>query len=263
MVIDCHGHYTTAPKELQVFRDAQIAALKDPSVAIPAGAIKVSDDQLRESVQPQLKFQSDRGTDVTIFSPRASAMAHHIGDARTSLDWSRHCNDLIHRVCELFPQNFNFNLAAATPGDHVSLLYTVWWQLHRNSNSSNGLSFTTLLQDSWLFKDRYLLIAGTAATLLGLFAGRRNKRLRTPLLACALMATGYGFYLTRSALLDFYIASGATSRDFWQTAPADVLKAKIADLTELSDADAVEADFIDLGEARAFEVVTGEGECAS
>ena len=106
MVIDCHGHYTTAPKELQVFRDAQIAALKDPSVAVPGGPIKVSDDQLRESVQPQLKFQSDRGTDVTIFSPRASAMAHHIGDARTSLDWSRHCNDLIHRVCGLFPENF-------------------------------------------------------------------------------------------------------------------------------------------------------------
>ena len=31
MVIDCHGHYTTAPKELQTFRDAQIAGLKDPS----------------------------------------------------------------------------------------------------------------------------------------------------------------------------------------------------------------------------------------
>jgi 4-oxalmesaconate hydratase len=57
-------------------------------------------------VQPQLNFQNDRGTDVTIFSPRASAMAHHIGDAETSLDWSRHCNDLIHRVCTLFPKNF-------------------------------------------------------------------------------------------------------------------------------------------------------------
>ena len=30
---------------------------------------------------------------------------------------------------ELFPQNFNFSLAAAARGDHVSLLYTVWWQL--------------------------------------------------------------------------------------------------------------------------------------
>ena len=28
MIIDCHGHYTTAPGELQKFRDAQIAGLK-------------------------------------------------------------------------------------------------------------------------------------------------------------------------------------------------------------------------------------------
>jgi 4-oxalmesaconate hydratase len=104
MVIDCHGHYTTAPKQLQTFREAQIAALKDSKVAIPS--IAISDDQLRESVKPQLTFQSDRGTDVTIFSPRASAMAHHIGDANTSLEWSRRCNDLIHRVCTLFPDNF-------------------------------------------------------------------------------------------------------------------------------------------------------------
>ncbi|WP_432837029.1 ArnT family glycosyltransferase [Dactylosporangium sp. CA-092794] len=107
---------------------------------------------------------------------------------------------------ELFPESFNFSLATNTPGDHVSLLYTVWWQLHRNSNSSNGLSFTYLLHASWLFKDRYLLIGGAAATVLALISGRRNKRLRTPMLACALMALGYAFYLSRSALLDFYIA---------------------------------------------------------
>ena len=106
MVIDCHGHYTTAPKELQTFRDAQIAALKDPAKAPGSGPLAISDDQLRESVQPQLTFQTDRGTDLTIFSPRASAMAHHIGDAATSLAWTRHCNDLIHRVCTLFPKNF-------------------------------------------------------------------------------------------------------------------------------------------------------------
>ena len=105
MVIDCHGHYTTAPKELQAFRDMQIAALKDAS-APAASLAAITDDQLRESVQPQLKFQNDRGTDVTIFSPRASAMAHHIGGAETSLAWTRACNDLIHRVCTLFPKNF-------------------------------------------------------------------------------------------------------------------------------------------------------------
>jgi 4-oxalmesaconate hydratase len=106
MIIDCHGHYTTAPKQLQAYRDGQIAALKTNSQAADRGTITVSDDELRESVQPQLKFQKDRGTDLTIFSPRASAMAHHIGDATTSLHWSQHCNDFIYRVCGLFPDKF-------------------------------------------------------------------------------------------------------------------------------------------------------------
>jgi len=107
MIIDCHGHYTTAPKALQDYRDAQIAALKDPAQPPYDGRIEISDDQIRESLEgAQLKLQRERGTDVTIFSPRASAMAHHIGDATTSLNWSRHCNDLIHRACTLYPDNF-------------------------------------------------------------------------------------------------------------------------------------------------------------
>jgi 4-oxalmesaconate hydratase len=107
MIIDCHGHYTTAPPELQKYRDSQIAGLKDPAGRPAAANLKISDDQIRESLEgAQLKFQRERGTDITIFSPRASAMAHHIGDETTSLNWSRACNDLIHRVCSLYPGNF-------------------------------------------------------------------------------------------------------------------------------------------------------------
>ena len=101
MVIDCHGHYTTAPKELPAFREAQLAS-RGASPAVP----RFSDDQLRESVKPQLAFQAARGTDVTIFSPRASGMAHHVGDATANLKWAQLCNDLIHRVCTLFPTQF-------------------------------------------------------------------------------------------------------------------------------------------------------------
>ncbi|HET9131680.1 MAG TPA: amidohydrolase family protein [Terriglobia bacterium] len=107
MIIDCHGHYTTAPKELQTYRDDQIAALNDKTKVPSKGKINISDDQIRESLEgAQLKLQRERGTDVTIFSPRASAMAHHIGDATTSRNWTEHCNDLIHRVCNLYPKNF-------------------------------------------------------------------------------------------------------------------------------------------------------------
>jgi 4-oxalmesaconate hydratase len=107
MIIDCHGHYTTAPKELLAYRDEQIAALKNPSQAQSKGALKITDDQIRESLEgAQLKFQRERGSDVTIFSPRAAGMGHHIGNESTSRNWTEHCNDLIHRVCELYPENF-------------------------------------------------------------------------------------------------------------------------------------------------------------
>jgi 4-oxalmesaconate hydratase len=104
-VIDCHGHYTTEPSGLGEYRKAQIAALSDPTKSPPPASLKISDDQLRDSVQIQLRLQRERGTDVTIFSPRAAGMSHHIGTAVTSRDWTLVCNELIHRICGLFPQN--------------------------------------------------------------------------------------------------------------------------------------------------------------
>jgi len=106
MIIDCHGHYTTAPEPHQDFRKQQLAHFENPSMPTPQAA-RISDDALRESIENnQLKLQRERGADLTIFSPRASAMAHHLGDSQVSQEWSRHCNDLIARVCELYPDNF-------------------------------------------------------------------------------------------------------------------------------------------------------------
>ncbi len=88
MIIDCHGHYTTAPKPLQTWRDAQIAGLKDPSIAPSKGTIKVSDDEIRESLESaQLKFQRERGTDVTILLPQSpgSAPSNCIGELERSV----------------------------------------------------------------------------------------------------------------------------------------------------------------------------------
>ena len=108
MIIDCHGHYTTAPPALGEYRERQKAELaKDPDHVFSKGSIDISDDELRASVEgAQLKLQRERGTDVTIFSPRASWMGHHIGNASTSQAWTEHCNDLIYRLTQLYPQNF-------------------------------------------------------------------------------------------------------------------------------------------------------------
>jgi 4-oxalmesaconate hydratase len=106
MIIDCHGHYTTEPPAFMAFRNAQIAYFNNPVGAPPVMAA-ISDDEIRESIQQnQLKALRDRGADMTIFSPRASGMGHHIGDEAMSQSWTRQSNDMIHRVTQLFPDNF-------------------------------------------------------------------------------------------------------------------------------------------------------------
>jgi 4-oxalmesaconate hydratase len=107
MIIDCHGHYTTNPKELDDYRQLQVAACGcgSPGHLFPRPVI--GDDQLRESVEgAQLRIQRERGTDLTIFSPRAVGMGHHIGDEKTSFEWSQVCNDLIYRIVQMYPKNF-------------------------------------------------------------------------------------------------------------------------------------------------------------
>jgi len=106
MIIDCHGHYTTAPAAHQRFRDAQIARLRDPGAPLPLPE-RISDDEIRESIENnQLKVQRLRGSDLTLFSPRAAGMGHHIGDESVSSAWTRANNDLVHRVVNLYPDSF-------------------------------------------------------------------------------------------------------------------------------------------------------------
>lgn len=106
MIIDCHGHYTVAPEPHRQFREAQLKWLDNPSLPDPVPTA-ISDDQIRETIEPnQLRLQQERGIDLALFSPRASAMAHHLGDERTAIPWARQCNDLNKRVVDLYPDNF-------------------------------------------------------------------------------------------------------------------------------------------------------------
>lgn len=100
LIIDCHGHYTTAPAELQKYRQAQLEGASPP---LP----RISDEAIRTSIETQqLRLQRERGGDLTLFSPRASAMGHHLGSEQISIAWSQVNNDLIARVVELYPDNF-------------------------------------------------------------------------------------------------------------------------------------------------------------
>jgi len=104
---------------------------------------------------------------------------------------------------ELFPTGLNFD-RHNPPADHVSLLYSIWWQLNRTSPKG---AFLEMMQGSWLPKDPVLLIAGSVAVLAVLWLWFRNRAHRPGYLVAALLVLGYAFYLVRgSQLLDFYVA---------------------------------------------------------
>ena len=101
MIIDCHGHYTTVPEAHRRYREAQLNGVAEPPPA------EISDDEIRATIEAnQLRLLRERGGDLMIFSPQASAMEHHVPDPATARAWARACNDLVFRVTELFPDHF-------------------------------------------------------------------------------------------------------------------------------------------------------------
>jgi 4-oxalmesaconate hydratase len=120
VIIDCHGHYTTAPASHTAWRTQQLEALA--AGVRPEPYRLPSDDEIRVSLQEhQLRFARQRGIDRTIFSPRASAMGHHRGDLAASQAWAEADNDLIARVVELFPDDFSaVGQLPQTPGESLA-----------------------------------------------------------------------------------------------------------------------------------------------
>ncbi|RYD93250.1 MAG: amidohydrolase, partial [Sphingomonadales bacterium] len=87
------------------WREAQKAAFKAGETPPPYPAI--SDDEIRETLEAnQIRLLKERGADMTIFSPRASAMAPHVGDESVSKAWAVANNDLIKRCADLYPEIF-------------------------------------------------------------------------------------------------------------------------------------------------------------
>ncbi len=81
MIIDCHGHYTTSPPR----STRPGGPRRSPAVAagapVPPRPV-ITDDMIRASIEGgQLRIQRERGTDLTIFSPRAAGMGHHLSTA--------------------------------------------------------------------------------------------------------------------------------------------------------------------------------------
>lgn len=106
LVIDCHGHFTTEPAHFRAFRDARIAHLRGRGPA-PDRYEGVPDEELHDIIAGnQRALQWERGTDMTLISPRASGMGHHHRDQEVANTWAALSNDTIARICALFPSNF-------------------------------------------------------------------------------------------------------------------------------------------------------------
>jgi len=104
---------------------------------------------------------------------------------------------------ELLPSGLDFSLAHP-PAGHSSLLYEMWYQLHRNQGTL--FSHGSFLYVMWLPKDGFLIVAGTAAMLIALLLGWRERRRDPGLLIAGTLAFEIAFYLARgSVLLDFYV----------------------------------------------------------
>jgi 4-amino-4-deoxy-L-arabinose transferase-like glycosyltransferase len=106
---------------------------------------------------------------------------------------------------ELLPPHDDFNLAH-TPQGHVSLLYEMWYQIHRNQGTLFSHGEEGFLYSMWLPKDPFLLEAGTAAMAICIFMGWSERRLNPAFLVAGSLAFEIAFYLARgSVILDFYV----------------------------------------------------------
>lgn len=122
MIIDSHGHYTTAPVQLDRFRAAQLARLADPTAPV-AELAPIGDDELRASVEDnQLRIMRERGGEFMLLAPKASAMGHHLPDPEAARNWAEASNDLVARVVDLYPGSFAgvAQLPQVPPEDELS-----------------------------------------------------------------------------------------------------------------------------------------------
>jgi len=148
MVIDCHGHYTSEPTALLEYRKQQVAALNDPSKA--PGPLRISDDEIRGKIGAGATEVS-AGTRDGYRDFFAARLRH--GPSRRQRSHQRGlsqiCNDMIHRVCNLYPR---ISSGCQLPQSPACLRATVFQRLERcvmNLDSlaeSESRSFRRLLE---------------------------------------------------------------------------------------------------------------------
>jgi 4-amino-4-deoxy-L-arabinose transferase-like glycosyltransferase len=104
---------------------------------------------------------------------------------------------------ELLPARLSFDLSHPPQG-HVSLLYEMWYQIHRNQTALFVRG--SYLYTMWEPKDGVLLAFGTVAMAASLYLGWQERKQDPALLVAGTLALEIAFYLARgSVILDFYV----------------------------------------------------------
>ena len=103
LIIDIHGHYTSAPPEIGNIRASQLTEMNRPV----RHELNIPDEQIAATLQKNLEVMDERGISHVLLSPTASKMGHHFGNEKISMCWTQLSNDLTARVCRLYPERFS------------------------------------------------------------------------------------------------------------------------------------------------------------
>src|ERR1017187_1291716 len=102
MIIDVHGHMS-APEKLWAYKATLLAARGSHG----RGGMRVSDDQLRESMQDKgpfvdghLQLLTKHKTDLQLVSPRPFQLMHSEKPGKIVHWFSEECNNIIHRQAQ-------------------------------------------------------------------------------------------------------------------------------------------------------------------
>ncbi len=100
MIIDSHAHIVMPPQSFR-FMAELVGGRANPSVPP-----KITDDVVRKSAEELITIMDSVGTDMQFISPRPYLQMHSVKPGRVTEVWSRHCNDLIARFVDMFPNRF-------------------------------------------------------------------------------------------------------------------------------------------------------------
>jgi 4-oxalmesaconate hydratase len=100
VIIDSHAHIVMPPESFRYM--AELVGGR----ANPSTTPKVPDASVRKMAEELVRSMDGVGTDIQFISPRPYLQMHSVKPARVTELWSRHCNDLIARFVEMYPDRF-------------------------------------------------------------------------------------------------------------------------------------------------------------